>query len=544
MIGQFQAGQPSRTMGPASPWSAVVQEPEYEWTTSAREIALRATDLIRNDPVMFALLGAKSGGTHGPRGLRFRSLYRIDDAPDTSEAERKVRDQINAWLDRASVSVDASSCFSRVELERTVDGEADVMGDGFLVRQVDASRPGAQTAVCFQFVRSARVCDPPLEAGRQIGNLFEGIEIDAAGRPIALWIAPSARTLMDNGWRPQDWTRVPWWDAATGLPNVLHRRGQVLPGCVRGVSRFASCLFVAKQTRGTLEAYVVGKRVQACHPIIVEVEDPVAAAKKDRAGAVLGPNTTIEPGKIYYVAKGSAVHFSSWAFQGADMREFIDTLYRNAFAAWGMPRSIVFGEMSAGSNQAARSDWMQYRDRCTVWQDEFIRQVSQWIDRWLIREGIARGEIDADPNDPRTYAGEYQRPPARMPEPLKEAQAARAWLDIGRDFTSVFSEAGLDFDSSTRQRSQDDRLRSDQGISTSETVAERFDTGVPSSIPTEDSPEQEDTPEDDQEDAQEDEQSARITRDEAGQAVAVVSRGVTRRILRDPHGRMIGLEAQ
>jgi capsid protein len=262
----------------------------------------------------------------------------------------------------------------------------------------------------------------------------------------------------------EDFVYIPWI-AEDGSRNVIHRVGLRPPGGYRGVSAFAPLMAFAKQVKGIIEAYVVAKRVQACHPIFIQVDDPVAAAKADRNGAVWGNNTTLEPGKVYYIGKDSTVNFAAWTFNGADMRNFLDTLYRNQFAALGYPICVVLGQMSSGSNQAARSDWMQYYRTCTRRQDAHIAQCTSIIDESILREAVARGELaNPDGDWQRMLEGKYIRPARSMPDPLKEAQAVAAWAEVGRDLTSLYADAGIDFRESIMTRAENDQLMKDQGV--------------------------------------------------------------------------------
>ena len=291
--------------------------------------------------------------------------------------------------------------------------------------------------------------------------LYQGIELDDNGAPAAIWIAPPRRLRWSTD--PKEWTRVPWY-GEDGTPNVIHRSGLRIPGAWRAVTMYAPNLLLAKQVKGMVDAYAVAKRIQACHPIFIECENPVEAAKNDRNGVVYGPNTALEPGKVYYLAPGMKVTIPAWTFNGADMRVYLDSLYRNQFASWGMPIDVVLAQLGETNIAASRSAWQQYYRQCEIWQDEHIRQVSSILDECAIREAVARGELPASVLTPNGLASRYVRPPRAMPDPYREAQAVREWTDLGRDLTGLWAESGVDFRDSTLQRAEDDKLREAQGI--------------------------------------------------------------------------------
>ncbi len=456
-------------------WRWWDRDPNTDWQTDARRLAARAWDLVRNDPVMAALLHSRISGTHGNAGLRLRSLYAEDDHNETSETESCTRRDIEGVIARVSagVQLDASGMMTRNELEEALDQMAAVSGECFAIRCYIADRPRAEYGTCWRLIRPERVSNPP--GFIDSDKLYQGISLED-GRPTGIWVGPpisyGLNTLADgktHDKKKAGWTYVPWYDE-DGAPSVIRRTGLMYPGAFRGVSAFTSNMVMAKQTKGLLDAYVVAKRIQACHPIFIEVDDPIEAAKKDKNGAVYGPNTTIEPGKIYYVGRGGKVNFPTWQFNGADMREFLDTLYRNQFAAWGMPIDVVLAQLGNTNMAASRSAWLQYYRQCERWQDDHIAQVTSVIDESIVREAIARGDVKIPADLPwnKVMASRYVRPPKAMPDPLKEALAVAEWEKLGRDPTGLWAESGIDFRESTMQRAEDDKLREAQGVQSSE----------------------------------------------------------------------------
>lgn len=476
----YQGAASNRLMGSA--WRVWDNDPNDDWTSDALILAQRAWDLVRNDPVMAALLSAKIVGTHGACGMRMRSLYQADANVKATEDELRIRKEIEGVIAEASqgTQLDANGFATRHELEEGIDELATTSGEAFAVRCYLEDRPGAAVATCWRLVRMERVCNPP--GTPDSDRLYNGIALDRDGQAEGLWIAPPRRTFMRS--TVEQWTYVPWF-APDGSRNVLHRIGRRVPGSYRGVSLFAACLPTAKQVKGLLEAYVVAKRVQACHPIIIECDDPVAAAKKDANGAVLGPNTVLEPGKFYYVGRGAGVSFPSWAFGGADMQAFIDTLYRNEFASWGMPIDVVLAQLGRTNMAASRSAWQQYYRQCTRWQDDHIEQVSRPLDEAIVREAVARGRLTfpAGMSWQRIMASRYVRPEQSMPDPLKEANAVAAWVALGRDKTGLWGESGVDFRESVQQRADDDAFEAEHGITPKPAEAAALPAAAPADQP-------------------------------------------------------------
>jgi capsid protein len=462
MANQWQGAQANRLQGQ---W--VGQEPDENaaWQSDATELAARASDAVRNDVVLAALLAAKTMGEQGARGLKFRSLVELDEDDTTSTAETELRQQIEEEIEQASIGhgMDASGIASRRELETSLSELAAVGGEAFAVRCWIPGRPGAYGSTCWRVLRRDRVRNPP--GSRDGENLFCGIVLDDNGAPSGIWVGPPQRYGYESAHDITQWTLVPWYDE-NGVPCVIHRIGKRMPGAYRGVSMYAPLLYLSKQVKAMIDAYVVAKRVQACHPIFIKCEDPTAAAKKDRNGAVWGPNTTLEPGKVYYVGADAEISFPSWSFQGADLEAFLDTLYRNQFAAWGLPIDVVLAQLGKTNMAASRSAWLQFYRQCEKWQDDHIEQCSAIIDSNIVQEAILAGRIvlPAGMTLRHAMAGRYVRPARSMPDPLKEANAVAAWKDLGRDLTGLFGESGVDFRESIQQREEDNRWLEEHDI--------------------------------------------------------------------------------
>lgn len=450
-------------------WLGYEPDANLNWINDADELAARAADAVRNDPIMAALLQAKTMGEQGCRGLKFRSLVALDGDNDaTSTAETDLRQAIEAEIENASCgkSLDAAGLATRREIESGISEFSAVGGESFAIRAYIPGRPEAVGATCWRSLRRDRIKAPPNKPDSP--NLYRGIALDDNGAPTGIWVAPP-RFLGQfpdaSEAQAKNWVFVPWYDE-NGIPCVIHRIGRRPLGAYRGLSMFSPLLYLAKQVKSMIDAYVVAKRVQACHPIFIKCADPQAAAKKDRNGAVWGPNTTLEPGKVYYVGDDAEMFFPSWAFNGTDMQAFLDTLYRNQFAAWGLPIDVVLAQLGKTNMAASRSAWQQYYRQCEKWQDDHIEQCTAIIDLNIIQEAVLAGRL-AIPKGMtirQMMKGRYIRPARAMPDPLKEANAVAAWAALGRDLTGLFGESGVDFRDSTAQREEDNRWLAEHDV--------------------------------------------------------------------------------
>jgi capsid protein len=465
-----------------SDWNAWLVHPDNEWATDAQTLAVRAWDLFRNDPVARAMIQTELILTHGSEGLRYHSLYRDDDNDETSEAEHEVRSQADTVVNRTweGVGIDAGGLLSRVELEWAIDCVGRVGGDGFGVRCWKPSRIHARFATCWRLVRGEFVTNPGYAPDTQ--QFFRGIEFDGDNQPVAIHVQHTVREGVT--YMAPQWTRIPFW-GEDGTPNVIFRVGDRMPGAIRGLSIFAPALTAMRHVAGTNEAFVVGKRTQASHPIIKKVPDPAAAAAADAAQNPRG-NTGVRPLSFIYTSTDSDIEFPSWSFNGADMRDFLDGQYRSICAARGLPWEFVLAQLTDANLAASRAAMLQAYRTAARWQNEQIIQCTSKMDQGAVREGIGRGEVDATAEDPaRFMASHYRRPPRAMPDPKKEAEAGETWADMGRDFTGIFAESGLDFEQCVRQRAADDRFLKAQAVTLNALRHPRYRTAEGESKPEE-----------------------------------------------------------
>lgn len=424
-------------------WSTRLEDPNKVTSRSARLVAARAQSLVEDWDIAAALVRAVLLATHGAKGLRFRSHFQSDDAPDTTEQERTARRLIEGAI-RARPDIDASGTMSRRKLERMQDWYAFVMGDGYLVR-VD------QGVSRWRLVHPFRVRNPKGKTNDE--RWQDGHEFGADGRPVAIWV--DSNRASDLTLPASDPVRIPW-TSPDGTRNVSHRKRWDIPGSVRGLSSFAPLMLPARMLQGVSEAYVAAKRVQAQIPLLMKVPDVDKAREQYRgsrlANLLMGPQ--------------SEISVMQWKFEGADYSAFTDTEIRSMCAAVGPPWELVLNDHSAKSGASARSMWQSFYQQADEWQLDHAEQTSVVIDEGTVRERQIIDPIPGLTDDwTRNMVGVYQGPARIMPDPVKEAQAAETWDKLNRSRSSAFADQGWDYREEVMQKSQDTALDEAQGVS-------------------------------------------------------------------------------
>lgn len=456
---QFKGATTNRLLGSDS---LTLTEPTYDYTRDWQALASRSIDLVSNDPFAAAMVAAKLISTHGPTGLRRRSLASFSLDRHTSEEERALRRGIEAAIDCCrGRDWDAAGLMTRKEMSYALDWLATVMGDAFAVRVWAPGRPGARTGTAWRLVRPERVQNPKDQANNK--NFYHGLELNDDGHIIAIHIA----TYNVGQWgqlSDRASTRIPWY-APDGTPNVAHKIGWKVPGMLRGVSMFAPMLLLTKQLAGTVEAHVTAKRAQACNPIIYFVDDPEEAAKAARADptqSVLGANTKFNPLTVYYAKMGNAVQFQTVNFNGADFEAFMGVCFRVLCSVWQMPVEVALCQMGEASLSSARAGLDQLDRTAQGWQNDAIEQVEKPFDQSIIAEQVARGVIvPGAAGREALEACRYTRPPKYSTDRKKDADTVTALIAAGRSKTAVFAEFGWDYEDEVEERIRDDTFERD-----------------------------------------------------------------------------------
>lgn len=430
-------------------WEAWLRDPDQEWASLWAIVAARSQSLVDDFPLAAAMVQAKLLRVHGAHGLRFRSLYQSDDAPDTTDAEIQTRREIELAIKRGSKHIDAGGTLSRKALDWCISWNATVLGDGFAVR-VWQPIPGVKTSTRWRVIHPARVV-APLDK-RMDPKYTGGIEVDDNGRPSALWVVSEQRT-KSGIYMPQEPKRIPWY-AADGTPNVVHKVGLRRPGTRRGLSEFAPIMLPARMLQGVDIAYVTMKRVQASHPMLIKVQD-LKAAREQYRGTRIGN---------LLIGAGHEVQLPPFKFEGADYREFVDTTMRGICSAWQIPWELVLGDHSARSGAASRSLWQQHYQMAEREQADHVEQVQGPMDESILREAVADGSLDLGDDWARNTLGIYQGPPKVMPDPQKEIEWATGAVALGMSKTTVFSRMGEDYRDEVMQTRQDSALEDAQEV--------------------------------------------------------------------------------
>lgn len=424
------------------------------YATDGAILLARGGHLTRNNAYAKALINAMQNGTVGPHGLLWKSLYESEPGGPVTDEDRRLRSVLTRRVRLAQRHIDAQGLLTFRQWEDSLVFGKAVHGEAIKVR-VLKPRAHATHATAWRCIHPARVSNPNHVADR--ADLYQGVQLDADGGPVGLWI----ESRHPNRLTPSAayWQYVPLVDA-NGVEQVIWHSARTEPEQIRAPGWFAPIMGILVHLGKVQEAHVVAKRLQACLGMIVEADDPVAAAKKDRNGVAWTTNTTIEPGKTYYVKRGSNIKPFDFKYEGDDYEAFTTALLMALCAAFGpgIPYQFVLQQLTKSNMASARAALMQ------AWRSFRREQVDhehelRIVVKNYIAEDLARGRLVLPTGDDLELAcAGYFIPPQRLTsDDLREMQGAKLKREVfGVSRSTLAREyGGYDLDDERTQDAED-----------------------------------------------------------------------------------------
>jgi capsid protein len=426
--------------------------PDAVWTQSAegKQLQARSWKTLLNDPHMQAIAGCLVRQILGD-GLWFRSQF----GAVPTQAVRETRKKINRAVAAAAVgtTLDAGGMLTQPDLDAQQLLGGFFGGNGWAVRCFKSGRPGAAQSSCWRVIDADRVQTPSSLLNR--GDVVNGVQYQDRAA-VGIWVRdwePAVAAQYYSSQRSLPCTYYPLI-GADGLRQVIHfapmrwRAGSDL-----GVPALAAGLVLAHQLKELFRAHVSGKRIQASHPIAIEVQNPAEAAAAYQEAVEAG--TADADAQILFVPKGGGATFTNAQYNGSDFAAVIDVYLRALCAAIGYPWQFVLMQLQDANMAAAQAALDQADQSSAVYQRQWIEQVQRHRDAVTIREAWARGDLGAIAETQDLYAGDWQRPRRSVANRLRAWQAVEIGMRLGLSPSTGFDELGHDFEMECERGSED-----------------------------------------------------------------------------------------
>lgn len=457
--------------GMTADWRVALRSPNDELRPTLHRLRARGRDLRRNDPYARQFLNLFGTNVVGHRGFKHQSQVR----GPSGELLADLNDRLDVgWRDFASSPITTDRRLTLVEAEYlrletlATDGEVFIRffngypnRHGFALQFIDADQ------IDHEFNREAR---PGQNEVRM------GIEVDAYGAPVGYWVLdqPYGYGFTYGGRRER--YLVPAYDPRTGLGEMLHDFIPLRANQARGLTWFAPILLTAKMRMGMLEAELYAARLSAAKPIALQVRDGATDIQitgeddPSRPPPVFNAN----PGEIPSLPPGYELVGVNTDHPSAAFPNFMITILREYATALGVSYNALCNDLQSVNFSSMKTGLLAERGLWRKLQEREVRTFLQPVrDAWLrsaLLRGAATGGAEGlalDSLDWRRFREARFSPLGwPWPEPLKDAQAAKLWLELGLATRSdLAAEEGKDWEENLEQLAREEARAKELGIS-------------------------------------------------------------------------------
>lgn len=395
-----------------------------------------------------------------------------------SEWQARAERIFSHWGD--STACDSTRQMNFWQMQELVQRSKLADGDVMAVRRY-LPRPGAMLGVAWQVIEGDRVRTPADAASVFAGkNIRSGVELNGAtGEAEAFHIQqvhPSEqRTVAD-----QKFTRIPARDKR-GNPLVLHIARRLRAGQTRGTPYLAPVIELLKQLSRYTEAEVTAAVISGFFSVVVTTPhagtsaSPVTSAPftngipgaMDTAQQPLPQGnqvTKLQSGIIMDLAPGEELKVVESPRPNTAFDPFVMSVLRQVGSALEIPFEVLVRHFTS-SYSASRAALIEFWRLISKERDQLITDFCRPAWAAVIAESVALGLLDApgffdDPLKREAWlASDWIGISMPQLDPVKEANAAKAWNDLGiLSLQDISSAQGKDFDRTIRQISREKKL--------------------------------------------------------------------------------------
>lgn len=480
-------------------WIAPAGSPDDDITGNLDTLRERSRDLFMGSPLATSAIKTIRTNVVGA-GLTLNAQVDADKLGLSDEEarawEQAVEREWSLWAD--SKECDAGRTLTFGQLQALAMMSALMSGDAFVTLPVIV-REGSIYDLRVHLIESDCVCDPvPLPVNKDV---FEGVEVDKYGAPVAYYIAkyhPKTHfhKLLNQG--IQEWKRTPAFGPLTGRRQVLHLMPDIeRPSQRRGTPLLAPAMEALKQLGRYTEAELMAAVVASMYTVFIRTATPADMIPGGIPGSMMLPDTEEDEtayelgnGSIVGLKEGESIEVANPSRPYTGFDSFIVAMAKQIGAALEIPYEILLKSFNT-SYTAARAAQMEIAKMYDSRRDWIITSFCRPIYEEWLAEAIAKGRIDApgffeDPAVRAAWSGsDWVGAAMGSLDPTKDVQAAE--MRVQGDFSTRGREAaeltGMRYDRIMRVRSREESKRREYGLVTD-------NNGIP--VPEEQPKEEED----------------------------------------------------
>lgn len=400
------------------PWSAnngiTTQSPtERLALTNMRD---RAREVDRLNPIGHGMLNRLVDNVIGD-GMSLQARTVLPDGNPNHDFNKEVEDRWARWW---GDSPESRGLLTGAEVERITYREIERDGDVGWILADQGGRSRIQVIRADQIQTPA---DKKYQDPKTRGQIFDGVECNAAGRPIAFHL------VEGNEFGNRKWTRIDA-DNFVYLPR-LKRANQV-----RGETCFAQVFGLLDQIDGYIDATIIAARMAAVFGLIFKESNAGSSMLRlpntTNSQGVQQKAVTLENGSVKFIGAGDEVVQVQASQPMQQTPDFIRAMLRLIGLPMDMPLELVLFDFSQVNFSSARASLLQFYRAMRPRQKWFATKAMSRVYRWWLSREVAKGGFSADV-PPDYWSHEFVPRGWQWVDPVKELQAAMLAIDAGLD---------------------------------------------------------------------------------------------------------------
>lgn len=420
-------------------WQPGVGDADANINYDLRELRARSRDQVRNNPIAAAAIETQVTNVIGT-GLSFEPqvdgefLGMSDDQVETWE--ENIEREWCLWSD--SKLCDAFGEMSFYQIQELSFRSMLESGDVFVIL-ANVERPGWPYKMALQVVEADRVCNENF--GPDSDKITQGIERDANGAPVAIWVTNRhpGRTVFNQA--NLTWTRVPI-RGASGRVNVIHLMRKMRPGQTRGVPCLAPVVGLLKQLERYSTAEVDAAVNSAVFSVFVKMDPDTFQdmfdddTQKTFIDSAKRWDGTLQSGAAVNLLPGEDISAPALGRPNVNFDPFVSAIMRQIGMGLGIPYEVLVKhfQSSYSAARAALLDawrvWRQRRDFMSCHLCEVV--YCEWLASQVDSGRVSAPGFYADPIYRHAWSGSsWGGDGMGAIDPEKEVNAAEKRVSMG-----------------------------------------------------------------------------------------------------------------
>lgn len=440
------------------------QSADREMQRDADIARAAARDLVRNNSYAATVVDAITSNVVG-RGIIAQVGASLDSAADDAGYNAALATLWDRWQRQCSTC----GRFSFAEVQHICQREIVEAGE-CLVHFTTQRDPARGVPLALEVIEADRLASDYDVYRADKTQTYRGIEMDAAGNPVAYWIYP---THPNGTWvAPLAPIRVPASDVLH-----LYRRDRI--GQSRGMTWFAPVLPWLRDLNTYVENELQASAVSSCFTAAITTEqgyDPsglLATSGSDTTDSDGNSLEYLQPGMVARLRPGESITGINPGRPNSASEPWINLMLRAVAVGVGLSYETVARDYSKVNYSSYKAGELQERRQFRVWQQYLIDHLCSPV-WWRFLTSAAIANLDGAPTsadllaEPEVYGAVRWQPPGwQWNEPLKEQQAADAAIQTNLStLEDECAAKGKDWRDVLRQRKREQEFSASLGITT------------------------------------------------------------------------------